>query len=328
VFNLSLYDCHLVLTRAGTGEKIWQQTVGKYHDPNFPGQHLGSNPRMKRPGLSQIPRIESKGIYALACTRHPWQRAHAVLWDSPYITVSTGDTDRLHRFPDRAGEFEIKGIPEGRHTVEVWHPRFEPVKKTYEVDISMDQTTPLSIEFKAPAILKATPALLPDRTITQWAFAGPFDPLMDEEPDAPNNNLDFSATYEGMEGEVSWKRVKAAAGRDKGYVLLDKAMWKIHDLCLSYFAVRIDSAKPQRLQLQVHNQTDSLKVWLNRKVIFRSYTGDFGAYARYPRPFIITGDLKAGKNTLLLLVSMERTVGARLSVKYRGEGVRVVVPLK
>ena len=103
----------------------------------------------------------------------------------------------------------------------------------------MDRTTPLAVEFKVPPLLKETPKPLPNKTITEWAFAGPFDPLMDEEPDSPNNKLDFAATYDGMDGDVRWKRIKTASGRDKGYVLLHKAMWRIRGLSLSYYAARI-----------------------------------------------------------------------------------------
>ncbi len=328
VLNLTLYDCDLALTDTATGEVVWQGAVRRYHDPNFPGDHLGSNPVMKRPTVYQIPRIEKKGMYVLSCKRHPWHRAYLVLWDSPYITVSTGDADAQHRYPDRAGQFAFEGVPEGAYTVEVWHPLLEPVKRTHRVEISVDRITPLSVEFKALPALEAAPVPLPNTAIEEWAFVGPFFPLMDEEPDAPNNNLDFSATYDGMEEEVAWKRVRAGSDRNRGYVLLDAAMGRLSDLCLSYYAVHVDSPKAQKLYLQVHNEAEALKIWLDGKVIFRSYTGDFGAPGRLAGPFVVTGELKAGRNTLLLLVSTERTDRARFCVKYRAENADVKVPVK
>ena len=328
VFNTSLYDCEIVLTDLADGRTVWQESVGRYHDPNFPGDHLGDNPAMARATISQVPRIDRKGFYRLSCRRHPWQEAHLVLWDSPYLTATAGDPDDMKRHPERAGEFVITGIPEGKHTVEVWHPYFEPARKTYQVEIFMDQTTPLTVEFKVPPLLTAKPKPLPKQPVAEWAFVGPFYPLMDEEPDAPNHKLDFAATYEGMESDVAWKRIKASAGRSAGYVELDKVMWKINDLSLSYYAVQIDSPKAQRLTLLVHNESDALKMWLNGATVFKSYTGDFGRGGRCQHPFIVTGDLKAGTNTLLLLVSAERTERERFSVKYLAEGATLKVPVK
>ncbi len=328
VLNLCLYECHLVLTHIATGRKVWEGTVKGYHDPNFPGEHIGSNPRMARPSICQIPRIDQKGIYRLTCKRHPWQRAYLVLWDSPYLTVSRGAPTHGRPAPERAGEFEIAGIPAGEHTVEVWHPEYEPVKKTHKVSISMDQVTALSVEFKAPPVLKAAPEPRPEKPIVEWAFVGPFYPLMDEEPDAPNKKLDFAATYDGMFEEVGWKRIKTESGRDSGYVRLHKAVDKVPELCLSYFAVQIEVAKAARLYLQVHNEANSLRIWLNGKVMFRSYTGDFRHAGRRAGWFILSGDLKAGTNTLLLLVSAERAEHARFSVRYLAEGASLKVPVK
>jgi hypothetical protein len=329
VLNLSLYGSHLVLTDPRTGEKMWEQVAQRYHDPKFPGEHLGSNPVMDRPTVYQIPRIDRSGAYVLTCRRHPWQKAYLVLSDNPYAAVSVDDGDYRHRHPDRAGEFVIDGIPPGTHTVEVWHPELEPVQRTLEVDIAMDRTTPLTIKFKPPDLLEKTSKPLPDKTITEWAFVGPFYPLMDEEPDAPNNNLDFDAAYDGRDEQVRWKYVNVGRGRSPGYVEMHKVMWRIRDLSLCYSAVRMNSPKAQKLHLLVDNEADGLKIWLNGALIFRSYTGDFGRYhGRYRDGLLATGDLKAGRNTLLILVSAERTEGARFAVKYRAPGVTLEAPVK
>jgi len=327
--NLCLYDSHLTLTNLRTGKVAWEQILEKYHDPKFPGEHLGFNPVMQRPTVHQIPRINEKGFYALTCKRHPWQRAHLLLWDSPYVTVTATGSRDMQRYPEQVGAFAIDRIPEGTHTVEVWHPQFEPLKRTFQVDVAMDQITPLSVEFKAPPVLSQTPPPLPDTLIGEWACIGPFYPLMDEEPDAPNNKLDFAATYDGMEDDIAWKRIKTAGGRDQGYVLLHKAMWRLRELSLSYYAVKVISPKAQRLYLAVHNQSDALTAWLNGSVVFKSYTGDFDRYTGRCRDwFIITGQLEPGENTLLLMISAERTERARFAVKYRAQGVTLKVPLK
>ena len=322
--NLTLFDCRLKLSDTATGQVVWEEPARKYHDPEFPGDHLGDNPVMARPNVLQIPRIDRKGVYELRCLRHPWQVSYLVLWDNPYVAVSTGDGDHQHRFPDRAGTFEITGIPEGTYTVEVWHPHFKPVKSTHTVEISADRTTPLMVEFEAPEPLKTPPPPLPETPITDWAFVGPFYPLMDEEPDSPNNALSFTATYEGMEENVTWKAIKADG--PGAYVRLDQIMWRMAEPSLSYYAVTFDLPKPQRLTLLVHNEAEGLRMWLNGKSIFRSYTGDFNQGSRYGEPFIVTGELKAGANTMLMLVTARSTQNSRFNVRYLAEGVTVKTP--
>jgi hypothetical protein len=325
VLNLSTYDSYLTLTNVATGKVRWDQALPGYNDPNFPGHHLGYSPVMKRPEVYQVPRIEQRGIYKFRCKRHPWQEAYLVLWDNPYVDVSrAGD----RRYPESAGEFGIGGIPEGTYKVEVWHPKFEPVKRMHEVEIAVDRTTPLSVEFKKPPVLEEKPQPLPNKLITRWAFIGPFYPLMDEEPDAPNNNLDFDSSYDGMEERVRWKYLNVSKGRRPGYVHLHKATWRIRTLSLSYLALRINSPKAQKVYFAIDNETDSLKMWLNNKVIFHSYTGDFGRGGRYPGWFINTAELKKGQNTLLILVSAENTERAAFAMKYRAEGATIEVPVR
>jgi hypothetical protein len=44
--------------------------------------------------------------------------------------------------------------------VDVWHPEFQPVEKTYDVEIKRDEVTELAVEFLPPASL-AEPAAKP-----------------------------------------------------------------------------------------------------------------------------------------------------------------------
>ena len=105
-------------------------------------------------------------------------------------------------------------------------------------------------------------------------------------------------------------------------------MWKINEPCLSYYAVKFNSPKAQKLYLMLHIEADDLRIWLNKKGLFQSYIGDFGRYARFGNWFVLSGDLKKGDNTLLMLVTSNRTERTKFSVKYRADGVSVKVPVK
>ena len=127
---------------------------------------------------------------------------------------------------------------------------------------------------------------------------------------------------------MRWKRIKADTARNYGYLHLHKAVGNVPELCLVYYAVQVEAPKAQRLFLQVHNQANSLRIWLNDKVMFRSYTGDFSQAGRRARWFIVSGDLKGGTNTLLMLISAERAERARFSVRYLADGASLKVPVK
>lgn len=56
------------------------------------------------------------------CEIHPWMGAWVGVLDHPFFAVT-----------DAAGKFEIKGLPPGKYTVEVWHERYKSLTADVEV---------------------------------------------------------------------------------------------------------------------------------------------------------------------------------------------------
>jgi len=42
----------------------------------------------------------------------------------------------------------------GKHTMDVWHGRFEPVAKSIEFEIKADEDTEVLVQFRTPDFLK------------------------------------------------------------------------------------------------------------------------------------------------------------------------------
>ncbi|MDH3734131.1 MAG: carboxypeptidase regulatory-like domain-containing protein, partial [Gemmatimonadota bacterium] len=67
------------------------------------------------------------------CDIHPWMSAWIIVTEHPYVTITDG-----------AGEFRLRSVPPGDHTLEVWHElsgvetRSETVTTGETVDVAVD----------------------------------------------------------------------------------------------------------------------------------------------------------------------------------------------
>ncbi len=59
------------------------------------------------------------------CNVHPWMKAYIAVVDHPYFTVTGAD-----------GRYELKGLPPGQYTVEVWHEKLGPQEQQVTVAAS------------------------------------------------------------------------------------------------------------------------------------------------------------------------------------------------
>jgi len=149
------FSCYFVLSRLDTGKKIFEAEMPGNRKTKTQGDGFVIDAKTKDelPGGSwykgqwmglavpvQTKPIREAGIYVVTCRRHPWQKAYLVTIDNPYAAVSEA------RY--RRGTFSLKKVPEGKWKVDVWHPVYEPVKKSMHVEIKRDETLQLNIEFK------------------------------------------------------------------------------------------------------------------------------------------------------------------------------------
>ncbi len=135
------FTCHLHVRKVG-GQEVFEGTCSRVETSDVGNGRSGY---LKKPTMLESPALGECGPYEVCCGRHPWQRVFLYVHDSPCIAVS-GVSQR----ESECGAFAIDGLPAGRHTLEVWHPEFEPVARTVEVEVKADTTTQLLIEFKMP----------------------------------------------------------------------------------------------------------------------------------------------------------------------------------
>jgi plastocyanin len=75
-------------------------------------------------------------VVKFKCDVHPWMTGWVLVTDNPYHAVSGDD-----------GSFNIKDVPAGKYTVEVWHEKFG--SQTKEITVTDGAPVDLKLSFKA-----------------------------------------------------------------------------------------------------------------------------------------------------------------------------------
>jgi len=146
--STDLFQCDLVITHVASGESIHvgrtlpQQVTNVAWSGNFGHGYHGD--------FLMSPKLERGGLYRIHCRRHPWQVGYLWLVDNPFVDISG---------PTRRGTFRLDGLPLGRHTADVWHQDFEPVRGSFEVEIRKNEMSEVEIELKMPAAWADLPAV-------------------------------------------------------------------------------------------------------------------------------------------------------------------------
>jgi hypothetical protein len=77
-------------------------------------------------------------VVELKCGVHGWMHAYVVVQDHPFFAVTTSD-----------GKFEIKGLPQGKYTLEAWHPTLGT--KSMQIEIGKNKRADVTARFSYKA---------------------------------------------------------------------------------------------------------------------------------------------------------------------------------
>jgi hypothetical protein len=126
------------------GVQVGQPVLIANSDPTL--HNVNANPKENRPfNFGQVPKtpavtriFENQEIgLPFRCDVHSWMHAYAGVVTHPFFAVTNAD-----------GTFEIKGLPPGTYTIEMWHERLG----TETQSVTVDGQTPGQIRaaFKSP----------------------------------------------------------------------------------------------------------------------------------------------------------------------------------
>ena len=99
------------------------------------GTEMLFNDAMPKKGQVLKRRFEMPGRFLLRCGLHSWMHAFVIVREHPYYAVTDND-----------GNFTIRGIPKGKHRLEVWHETLGIL----EADLS-PETPSLALTYPSPS---------------------------------------------------------------------------------------------------------------------------------------------------------------------------------
>jgi hypothetical protein len=121
----------LVRNSDNTFHNVWGQVAAKdvFNKPQGP----------KAADLTLDPSAaKADDIVELKCGVHGWMHAYVAVQDHPFFSVTTSD-----------GKFEIKGLPQGKYTLEAWHPTLGT--KTMQIEIGKNKRADVTARFSYKA---------------------------------------------------------------------------------------------------------------------------------------------------------------------------------
>lgn len=242
--------------------------------------HTGHNPKARRLAYEWIARVDKTAP----------DRLIPGMLDDPSLELRRDAVARLVEAADKSAASDAEGA-----------------KKTYRQALSaardLDQVKAITEaldKLGAPVDLQHHYGFLVD-----WKLIGPFDNRGGKGFNVaypPEEKIDLGASYDGLEGPVSWKDHHTDDAY--GSVDLNKAIGK--HMGVAGYAVAIfnsDKARPVELRLGSENAN---KIWLNGKLLFEAEK--YHANSAIDQ-YVAHAQLKKGQNVILLKICQdEQTV--------------------
>lgn len=94
--------------------------------------NLGTWPKGEIRSFTFEKRCDNTCDAVMLCNVHPEMEAFVVIMQNPYFAMA-----------DKEGNFTIEGVPEGKYTVKVWHPK----KKAKEIVVEVPKEGSVEAEF-------------------------------------------------------------------------------------------------------------------------------------------------------------------------------------
>jgi len=136
---------HVVVVQAGQPLLVQSDDPITHNTHTNPKRNTGFNqsiPPNERKGIPCTYKKPESGPISVVCDVHTWMKAYHFPVDHPYAAVT-----------DENGKFEIKGLPAGKHSFNVWHERgpgdSQLLDRKLSITIEADKETTKDLNYGA-----------------------------------------------------------------------------------------------------------------------------------------------------------------------------------
>lgn len=110
------FEPHVTVVTAGTKVKYLNSDSVSHNVHTYAAKNDSLNQTVA-PGASAEQTLEKGDKIELKCDIHPWMNAWIFVTESPHYAIT-----------DENGQFELKGLPDGEHELELWHEKLGRAK--------------------------------------------------------------------------------------------------------------------------------------------------------------------------------------------------------
>lgn len=104
------FEPHVLLVPRGASFRVLNSDPMNHDVRAFERAEMLFRFDMKGFGKPVENKFDKPGMYVIRCGLHPWMHAYVVSSDHPYYAVT-----------DKNGTFRLQNVPEGVHTLHLWH---------------------------------------------------------------------------------------------------------------------------------------------------------------------------------------------------------------
>ncbi len=131
-----VYAPHVAGVMVGQPVNFLNQDSTLHNIHSYPKAGKAFNLGLPLVGMKQTKKFDTPEIMVpLKCDVHPWMLGYVGVLPHPYYAVSGAD-----------GTFELKGLPPGTYTLEIWHEKLGT--QTQQVTLAANETKEIGFKFQ------------------------------------------------------------------------------------------------------------------------------------------------------------------------------------
>jgi plastocyanin len=116
------YVPHTFGIMAGQPLKVRNDDDTNHNIHFLPKVNQEQNFSQPKKGLEKDITLQAEAPFKVKCDVHPWMGAYIGVFEHPFFSTTNEE-----------GVFELKGLPDGKYTIEAWHAQFGSQTATVEV---------------------------------------------------------------------------------------------------------------------------------------------------------------------------------------------------